>query len=119
MTDVCPITFGPNLRSLPNPLAIAAVYSSAPPVTNIAVEFDQAMDQTVTPDPNSFDVIVTGVSRGIASVAWIDSTHLNLVSDPGIAPGSPVVVSLPVSDPLLRCCFLSVVLPFTNLVADP
>ena len=108
----CPITFASPHLLLPSPLALLAEYRTDAPHTDIKIVFDLPMDTTVVPEVDSFLVLDNAIPTDVATITWATSTDLLLHLDNVDPPTTPLDVSLPAVDQLLRSVTKHLAFPF-------
>ena len=110
--DDCPICFGPNLQSRPNPLLLSSNWTASGGGILIEAVWDTTMDETFAPANASWSVLIDSVLRPVASSVWTTPTRLNIQTDAGAGPSVDVTLQLLVQDPALHSDHLIPVLPF-------
>lgn len=82
------------------------------PNITIIVEFQSAMNQTVTPQLAEMNIYADDVLKVPASITWQDATHL-LITYAEAALGAPILdIELPAATDRLRCLLGSVIPAF-------
>lgn len=110
--DGCPISFGPNLQSRPNPTFVSATWQTAAGAIIVAITWSTDMDQTFLPANASWELKIDSTVRAIDVPAWQSDTVITLTSAVGSAPLVDVTLELLVQDPALHSDHLIPVLPF-------
>ncbi len=85
----------------------------------VGIVFSQNMDMTVSPDVNSFQLIVDGVPLGLSATGWIGPRLLNVTHGFVGAPMGIVSLQLLVEDPDLRCANQHTVKPYGPFDVPP
>jgi len=114
--DGCPISFGPNLQSRPNPEVDVIDWLHPTSQTEIDILWDTNMDTTFTPAKESFEIIVDSSIVTIDSFSWPSAQTLRITLTPAGAPSVDVTLQLLVQDPALHSDHLIPVLPFGPVV---
>ena len=110
--DGCPISFGPNLQSRPNPLVTALDLLVAAPKLIVGLDFDTTMDTNLEPANGSWDLQRDSAPLAIESQSWANATRLELTTANASAPVTDLFLELLNQDPGLHSDHLIPVLPF-------
>lgn len=110
--DGCPISFGPNLQSRPNPTLTSATWITETGAILLALIWSADMDINFLPANASWLLLIDDTARAIITPTWATPTRLNLLSATGPGPVSTVTLQLLVQDPSLHDDHLIPVLPF-------
>ena len=86
-----------------------ALISPGPPTNDWAVNFDQDMDQTVTPTPANFSAMIDAAPQVVSNFSWLTPQAIRFDTT-GNAPVTSATFRLDTTDANLRSLALDVAL---------